>query len=80
MNKVPVLLQSHAYIHPNQIKKLNRMDKLMFDCWRLGYKRSKILPLAQEIESSTTEDDVGVYFRNMFVRELSSRAHYLVKH
>lgn len=77
MERTPALLESHAYVHQNQIEKLNKMDKLMFDCWRLGYKRIKILPLAQEIESSTTEDDVAIYFKNMFSRELSDKAIYL---
>ena len=73
------LLETHEYVHPNQVEKLKEMDRLMFDCWRAGYKRSKILELAQAIESNTTEDDVQIYFRNMFKRELSSDSIYLVK-
>ncbi|WP_210498269.1 hypothetical protein [Vibrio crassostreae] len=77
MKLTPSLLESHEHIHSNQIEKLNRMDRLMFDCWREGLKRKDILPLAQEIESGTSEADVGVYFRRMFRRELSNDAKYL---
>ncbi|CAM0018230.1 hypothetical protein VPHD527_0377 [Vibrio phage D527] len=73
------LLETREYVHSNQVEKLKEMDKLMFDCWRKGYKRSKILELAQKIESNTTEDDVQIYFRNMFTRELSSDSIYLKK-
>ena len=72
-------LEIREYVRLNQIEKLKQMDKLMFDCWRAGYKRSKILELAQKIESSTTEEDVQIYFRNMFTRELSSVSIYLKK-
>ncbi|AGN30361.1 hypothetical protein VPFG_00364 [Vibrio phage nt-1] len=73
----PALLESHEYVHPNQVEKLKQMDRLMFDCWRAGYKRGKILELALSIESSTTSDDIEIYFKNMFTRELSSDSIYL---
>ncbi|WPH64760.1 hypothetical protein [Vibrio phage vB_VpaP_SJSY21] len=76
---VPVLLETHEFISQGQLDKLKEMDKLMFDSWRLGYKRSKILELAQAIEPSTTSNCVGVYFKNMFTRELSVSALYLEK-
>ncbi len=75
----PVLLETHEYVNPNQIEKLKRMDRLMFDCWRAGYKRGKILERALEIESSTTSDDIEIYFKNMFTRELSPDSIYLKK-
>lgn len=59
----------------NELEK--KMDKLMFDCWRKGYKRAKILELAQQIESNTTSDCVQIYFKRMFMRELSDKAIYL---
>lgn len=73
----PTLLEAHEIPNPNQLDKLKQMDKLMFQCWRLGYKRSKILELAQNIEPSTTIDCVGVYFKNMFDREFSTERLYL---
>ncbi|AUG88449.1 hypothetical protein PQC39_gp085 [Vibrio phage Vp_R1] len=75
----PVLLETHEFVNQSQIDKLKEMDKLMFDSWRLGYKRSKILELVQAIEPSTTSNCVGVYFKNMFTRELSDSAIYLEK-
>ncbi|AAQ64382.1 hypothetical protein KVP40.0312 [Vibrio phage KVP40] len=75
----PVLLETHEYVNQNQIEKLKRMDRLMFDCWRAGYKRGKILERALEIESSTTSDDIEIYFKNMFTRELSPDSIYLKK-
>lgn len=65
------LLETHEYVHPNQLIKLRKMDRLMFDCWRSGYKRTKILELAQQIESNITSDDITIFFKDMFTRELS---------
>lgn len=75
----PALLETHEYVNSNQIEKLQRMDRLMFDCWRAGFKRNKILERALEIESSTTEADIEIYFKNMFTRELSPDSIYLKK-
>ncbi|AJT61173.1 hypothetical protein [Vibrio phage XZ1] len=75
----PALLETHEYVNHNQIEKLQQMDRLMFDCWRAGYKRGKILELALSIESSTTEADIEIYFKNMFTRELSADSIYLKK-
>lgn len=71
------LLEQHEYVNLQKVEKLEKMDRLMFDCWRKGYKRDKIVELAQKIESQTTRDDVAIYFRNMFTRELSSDSIYL---
>lgn len=66
----PVLLKSHEYVNQNQIEKLRKMDQLMFECWKSGFKIGKILELAVCIEPLTTEDDVKIYFRGMLEREL----------
>ncbi|CAM0065110.1 hypothetical protein VPHF86_0292 [Vibrio phage F86] len=71
------LLETHEYVHSNQVEKLKQMDRLMFDCWRKGYKRVKVLELAQQIESNITSDDVAIFFRKMFNRELSPDRIYL---
>ena len=77
IDRTPELWQSHEYVNPNQIVAAEKMDKLMFECWRKGLKRKDILPLAQEICSSTSEQDVSAYFRHMFLRELSATPLYL---
>jgi hypothetical protein len=53
------------------------MDRLMYDCWRAGYKMPKILEKAQLLESQITRDDVEIHFRIMFDRELSDQRIYL---
>lgn len=75
----PELWRSHALIHSNQISAAEKMDELMFKCWRKGLKRKEILPLAQEICSNTTDEDVSIYFKHMFERELSDKAKYLTE-
>ncbi|MDK9790660.1 hypothetical protein [Vibrio sp. D431a] len=77
--RTPALWQPHEFVNENQLSKLSEMDRLMFDCWRKGLKRRDILDLAKEIESSTTEEDVSLYFKAMFDRELSPKSKYLVR-
>ncbi|MGR5451399.1 hypothetical protein ACP3V3_16905 [Vibrio sp. PNB22_3_1] len=63
---VPVLWESHEVVPASQNDKLKRMDRLMYDCWRQGLKRSNILALAQAIESATTEEDVALFCCDVF--------------
>lgn len=76
-NHLPELWRSHAYVNLNQVSAAQKMDELMFESWRKGLKRKDILPLAQEICLNTTDEDVSIYFKHMFERELSDNAKYL---
>lgn len=70
MKRKPKLIEGLVAESNATDDKLQSMLQLMFKCWRQGYKRSKILPLAQKIEPLTTSEDVSVYFRLMFDAEI----------
>ena len=59
------------------IGKEEELDKLMFDCWRAGHKYPMILELAQKVESQISKEDIVIYFKNMFMRELGLTPKYL---
>lgn len=54
-----------------------QLDKLMFDCWRAGFKTPKILERAKQIDPNITEAEVQQQFKVTFERELSEDSIYL---
>lgn len=60
-------------------EKEQKLDRLMFDCWRKGLKHRDILDMALEIDSTITSEQVKEAFKEMFTRELSDKAVYLEK-